>query len=54
MDTLLDFEIDTSYGLMLDTALFYISLSWESVLIGILSVVGYKIYNVKKTKKGKK
>ena len=54
MNTLLDFEIDLDYGVMLDTSLLYISLSWESILLGILSVVGYKIYKVKTTKKGKK
>jgi hypothetical protein len=52
MDKYLDIELD-SYGLMISGAQAYISVSWLGMGLAILSVVAYKIYKVKTTKKAR-
>jgi hypothetical protein len=52
MDTYLEIELD-SYGFMISGAQAYLSVSWLGLGIAAVSVVAYRIYKVKKTKKAR-
>ena len=47
MDTYLTIELD-EYGLMINGAQAYLSVSWLGIGIAIVSVVAYKIYKIRK------
>ena len=42
-------ELDT-YGFMFSTAPLYFSVSWLGIGIGIVSLIAYKIYKIKRGK----
>ena len=42
-------ELD-QYGLMIDTELFYIALTWQIMITTALVITAYKIYKRKKNK----
>ena len=42
-DSFLSIELD-SYGFTIDSYWFYVSLSWQMLLVSAVAFVGYKIY----------
>jgi hypothetical protein len=45
----LEIELDT-FGFMFSTAPLYFSVSWLGIGIGIVSVIAYKVYKIKRGK----